>query len=136
MNEQEKYKKYVTDYFKDVGVSLPNDMGIWITSDADETDRYEAVRAIKDDKGEWTEAGFMQGADCYFMGNYRIGYLIPQVALVFYSGDAGFPRHDRDNIQYIAPIKSWMIKHALFVTYFRVIKPWGSGAPMLKVEQK
>ncbi len=138
MDKQTEYADFVRKYFNDVGVTLPDDMNIWITPDADKDDRYEAVLAVKDDKDEWTEAGFMKGADCYFIGNYRIGYLLPQAALLFYTGGAGLPTNIRDNFQYILPVKSWCIKHALFITYFRVVKPWGTGAgaPVLKVDHK
>ena len=122
MDEQRKYYDYVFKYFSDHGILMPENMNICYTEPEPEYKRYRAEYDCRDEQGIWNESGYRTGGQVYFMGDYKIGFVINPDLLRTVLISALYDRAEIDDKRYNLIPRLYMIQNAILITYFRRLK--------------
>ncbi len=122
MNEQQKYKEHIFKYFSDHDISIPENMNVCYTEPDPKSDKYLAEYDCKDDQGIWYESGYRAGGQIYFMGDYKIGFVINSDLLKIQLISTLHGKIETDGKRYNLIPRLYMIQNAVLITYFRRLK--------------
>lgn len=126
---QDEYCKMVWKYFKDYNIRLPLKMLIYYTpwEEINKTTRYKVEYARKLTDGTWIDTGLMLSGKCYFVGDDKVGYVLPADILRMCLQNDNFGGIEENNIKFMIYPKKEVLDYAILITYFkRVIMPYSA----------